>query len=108
MYSPHLIKSTIVVIVASLKRKTHAMTITPAIRTEAEIDALVFSPDFKGGHVRRNNARRTMVAWNNEILLEGMERLKKEAHRRIKCEGAKIQDVRHLYAEASALELQLL
>lgn len=85
-----------------------AMTITPAIRTEAEIDKLVFSPNFQGGHVRRSNARKKMVLWSNEILMEKMDSIKSEAHRRMKCEGAKVQDVRHLYAEASALELQLI
>lgn len=84
------------------------MKFRPAIRSLAEIEALIYSNEFQGGWRKRVNHKRKLIAQNNCLVREKIQTVKDEIHRRQKVEAARAQDVRGMWAAITKLELKII
>lgn len=81
------------------------MKIRPAIRTEQEIDKI--AAGLQGTWVRRRNARNTMIAWSNELVMKEIEKARDEI-KKLKLNGVREWDLYKKYAEITELELMII
>jgi len=81
------------------------MKIKPAIRSEEEIDTIIFA--ITGTWVKRRNARIKITNWSNDLVNKEIQDLKYTI-RKLKAEGLRDGELRTHFAKITKLELKLI